>query len=98
MVERYAYLDDDQLRTRMGTFDVAMPELPETLRQLVSVEVGRHPGHQAPGEAPSATQEALLESTLSGAWLSGRVLSSHDARNPLFKIQNVLQTPRRPAF
>jgi len=46
MVDRYAYLDDDHLRTQMEAFDAGMPELPATLRCLDSLGVGHHVGHQ----------------------------------------------------
>jgi integrase len=47
MVNRYAYLTDDHLRTQMVAFDATMPELPAALRKFVPVEVGHHPSHQA---------------------------------------------------
>ena len=47
MVDRYAYLDDDHLRTQMETFDAGMPDLPPTLRYLDSQGIGHHPGHPA---------------------------------------------------
>lgn len=63
----YVRLLNSHVRSQMDKFDAVMPDLPAALRQLAPVEIGHHPRHQAPREAPSAAQEGLVESTLSGA-------------------------------
>ena len=46
MVDRYAYLDDDHLRTQMEAFDSSMPEPPTTLRERVPLGIGHQESHQ----------------------------------------------------